>query len=251
MTRTFVLAALMISGATLDAQDAILERAGVRQALEYLRANEAAHIEKQIQLSQIPAPTFNEAKRGVQLAAEFRRAGLTDIETDARGNVLGWRRGQSDRTLAIAAHLDTVFPIETNVTVKREAERLSGPGIADDARGLAALLGVAEALREGNIRTTKSLLFVANCCEEGLGDLLGIKYLLQQGKYKDRIDTFISIDGMTPGRIVNGALASKRYRITISGPGGHSWGNFGRPNPAHALGRASELPVARIGAGQP
>ncbi|MEO7653812.1 MAG: M20/M25/M40 family metallo-hydrolase, partial [Bryobacteraceae bacterium] len=232
-----MVAALLLATATLDAQDAIRQRAAVVQALDYLRKNEAAHIEKQIQLSQIPSPTFQEAKRGVQLAAEFRRVGLTDIETDARGNVLGWRKGESERALVIAAHLDTVFPIETDVTVKREPGRLTGPGIGDDARGLAALLGVAEALRDADIRTKKSLLFVADCCEEGLGDLLGIKYLLQQGKYKDQIDAFLSIDGIVPARIVNGALASKRYRITISGPGGHSWENFGRPNPAHALGR--------------
>ncbi len=253
--------ALALSGTAL-AQDA-LSRPAVGKAFAYLEANHEIHLKKQIEISQIPAPTFAEEKRAAFMVGEFKRVGLKDVEIDPRGNVLGWRRGGIERTLAIAAHLDTVFPAGTDVTVKRKGARLLGPGIADDARGLAALLALVEAMNHANIETTESLLFVANVCEEGLGDLQGIKYLLQKGRFKDKIKGFISIDGTSPERFVNRALASKRYKIVIRGAGGHSWGNFGRPNPAHALARITarfadvEVPesprttynVGRIGGG--
>lgn len=219
-------------------QSDLPQRADVKKALAYIEANHDRHVEKQIQISEIPAPTFAEKERGAFLASEFRRIGLKDISTDPRGNVMGWRYGKSPRAIILAAHLDTVFPAGTDVKVKRQGKRLVGPGISDDGRGLTTILAVAEALEHAQIQTEKSILFVANCCEEGLGDLLGVKYILQQGQYKDRIDAFISVDGTNPARVVNGALASKRYRITIKGPGGHSYGNYGRANPAHALGRA-------------
>ncbi len=217
----------------------VMSRPGVLKAFAYLEANHEVHLKKQIEISQVPAPTFAEENRAAFMVTEFRRVGLKDVEIDPRGNVLGWRRGKVERTLAIAAHLDTVFPAGTDVTVKRKGARLLGPGIADDGRGLATLLALVEAMNHAGIETAESLLFVANVCEEGLGDLQGIKYLLQKGRFKDRIKAFISIDGTSAERIVNRALASKRYRVTIRGTGGHSWGNFGRPNPAHALARVA------------
>lgn len=228
---------LTLSIAGLHADDSLLARPEVTKARAWLRENHEAQIRKQIEISEIPAPTFQEQKRAAFLAAEFRRLGLKEVEIDPRGNVLGWRPGASPRALVVAAHLDTVHPIETDVKVKRQGARLIGPGLADDARGLTAVLALVEALDRAEIKTQKTLLFVANVCEEGLGDLLGIKYLLREGRHKDRVDAFISIDGADDGRIVNGALASKRYRITVRGPGGHSYGEFGRANPAHALGR--------------
>jgi acetylornithine deacetylase/succinyl-diaminopimelate desuccinylase-like protein len=229
---------LLLGAGALCADDSLLSRSDVQKALAHIQATHEANIARQIEISQIPAPTFLERERAKFMAAEFRRLGLKDVEIDARNNAMGWRYGTSKRAIAIAAHLDTVFPMETDVRVKKSGNRLLGPGIADDARGLAALLALIEALDAGKIATTHSILFVANCCEEGLGNLEGVRYLLQEGRHKGRIDAFISIDGTDPSRIVNGALASKRYRITITGPGGHSWGNFGRANPAHALGRA-------------
>jgi acetylornithine deacetylase/succinyl-diaminopimelate desuccinylase-like protein len=208
-----------------------------KRGLDYIEKAHARTIEKQILISEIPAPTFEEQKRAAYLASEFRRLGLKDVEIDPRVNVLGLRPGRSSKALMISAHLDTVFPAGTDVKVKKQGSRLNGPGIADDGRGLAALLTLLEALNEAKIETNHTLLFAANCCEEGLGDLLGMKYLLREGKYKDRIAAVIAIDGTDPTRIVNGALASKRYRITVRGPGGHSYGNFGRANPAHAIGR--------------
>ncbi|MEO8025069.1 MAG: M20/M25/M40 family metallo-hydrolase [Bryobacteraceae bacterium] len=219
------------------ADDSLLQKPDVKQALAWIESNHAANIEKQIQLSEIPSPTFAETERAAALVKEFQRIGLKDIEADARKNVMGWRPGKSPRAIVVSAHLDTVFPAGTDVHVKKEGKRLVGPGIGDDGRGLAAMLAIAEAIQRADIKTNHSILFVANCCEEGLGDLLGVKYLLKEGKYKDRIDAFISIDGTDTSRIVNRALASKRYKITVRGPGGHSWGNFGRVSPIHALGR--------------
>lgn len=233
-----VLIAAIAAAAAAQGDDAVLKRADVVKARAYLQANHERHVEKQITISEIPAPTFEEKQRGEYMAGEFRRLGLADVETDARGNVLGWRRGRSPRALVIAAHLDTVHPREVDVKVKRQGARLNGPGLADDARGLTALLALVEALNHASIATNRTLLVVANVCEEGLGDLLGVKYLFREGKYKERLEAFISIDGTDDSRIVNGALASKRYRITVRGPGGHSYGEFGRPNPAHAMGRA-------------
>ena len=229
--------ALLFLGCALWADDSVLQKPEVKKALDWIQANHDANIKKQIELSEIPAPTFAEGDRAAALVKEFQRIGLKDIETDQRKNVLGWRHGTSPRTIVVAAHLDTVFPAGTDVKVKKEGKRLVGPGIGDDGRGLAAMLAIAEAFQRADIKTKHTILFVANCCEEGLGDLLGIKYLLKESKYKDQIDAFISIDGLDPARITNRALASKRYRITVRGPGGHSWVNFGRVSPTHALGR--------------
>jgi tripeptide aminopeptidase len=215
----------------------LLSRPSVRQALDYIRDHQQAQIEKQIAIAQIPSPPFKEAARAKAMAEEFRRVHLRDVEIDGIGNVLGCLPGASPRALVIAAHLDTVFPEGTDFTVKRSGSRLIGPGLNDDTRGLTALLAVADALAAAAIHPRHSLLFVADVGEEGLGDLRGIKYLLREGKSRGRIDAFISIDGDGTNRIVNREMGSRRYRVTISGPGGHSYLNFGRANPAHALGR--------------
>jgi tripeptide aminopeptidase len=159
------------------------------------------------------------------------------VEIDPAGNVLGIRRGESARMFVIAAHLDTVFPTGTDVTVKKSGTRLNGPGLVDDTRGLTAMLTVIDALGLAGIQTRRTLLFVANVGEEGLGDLRGGKYLFHEGKYRDRIDGFISIDGDGTNRVASREMGSRRYRVTVTGTGGHSFLNFGRPNPAHALGR--------------
>jgi acetylornithine deacetylase/succinyl-diaminopimelate desuccinylase-like protein len=228
---------LVVLGAAATADDALLFRPDVKRALAYLEARHQDHIKKQIEIAEVPSPTFAEKERAASMEREFRRVGLKDVEIDPRGNVLGWRPGTSPRALVVAAHLDTVFPAGTNVKVKRAGARLNGPGLVDDSRGLAVLLALVEALDHAGITTAKSLLFVADVCEEGLGDLQGIKYLLSEGRFKNGVDAFISVDGYDSAIIVNSAMASKRYRTTVRGPGGHSWIDFGRPNPAHALGR--------------
>lgn len=214
----------------------------VTQALGYLEANHAAHIDKQVQIAEIPAATFHEAERAKFLAQEFRRVGLKDVEIDPQGNVLGWRPGSSPDALVLAAHLDISFEHGVNTKVRKEGKRWFAPGLADDSRGLACILAVAEALNHAHIETRRTILFVANVGEEGLGDLNGVKYLFQQSRHKARLKAFISVDGTDPARITNGGNGVKRYRIAARGPGGHSYGNFGRPNATHVIGRI----IARV-----
>jgi tripeptide aminopeptidase len=194
-----------------------------------------------ILLTEIPAPPFGEQARGEAFARLLREAGLTDITTDAEGNVIGRRPGRPGGTaplLAVAAHLDTVFPEDTDVRVKRSGTRLIAPGVGDDTRGLALLLAIVRALGAAGIETPGDLLFIGNVGEEGPGDLRGMRYLFQRGPWQGRIPRFISIDGSNNDLITNGALGSLRYRVTFKGPGGHSWGAFGQVNPAFALAGA-------------
>ena len=197
-----------------------------------------------IALTQIPAPPFKEDKRGAAYLDMLRAHGLTDVERDEIGNVLGLRRGTAGPggpVLALVAHLDTVFPEGTDVTVKRQGTRLLAPGVGDNTRSLAVFLAMLRAMDDARIQTTTDILFVGNVGEEGLGDLRGTKYLLQKGKYKDRIKQFLAVDGAGAGdHIANGAVGSKRYRVAFKGPGGHSYGDFGLVNPAFAMGAAMQ-----------
>jgi di/tripeptidase len=200
-----------------------------------------------VALTEIPAPPFKEEARARAFMSMLQAHGLRDVERDAEGNVLGVRPGANAtpagsanaRMVAIVAHLDTVFPEGTDVKVRQEGTRLLAPGIGDNSRSLAVMLAMIRALDEAKIQTTHDLLFVGSVGEEGLGDLRGVKYLLRQGRYKDRIGQFIALDGAgSPGNIVNGAVGSKRYRVTFAGPGGHSYSAFGLVNPAFAMGDA-------------
>jgi len=240
-----LLASLPVAGASQ--QDAanlgtrLLQDAAVKAGLESIRASEPQTIEDQIRVCEVEAPPFKEAKRAQLYAQMFRDAGLENVRVDKEGNVLGERKGlQAHPHLVFAAHLDTVFPEGTNVTVKREGAVLRAPGIGDDCRGLAVLLAIARTMNKGNIQTPGTITFVGNVGEEGLGDLRGVKYLFQQG-LKGQIDRFVSIDGTGLG-ITHIAVGSLRYRVTFKGPGGHSYGAFGMVNPIQALGRA----MARI-----
>ena len=201
-----------------------------------------------IQLTQIPAPPFKEDKRAAAYLEMLRASGLTAVERDDIGNVMGVRRGTAapgGPVLAVVAHMDTVFPEGTDVTVKRQGTRLLAPGVGDNTRSLAVLLAMIRAMDEARIETTTDILFVGNVGEEGQGDLRGVKFLLQKGKYKDRIKQFLAVDGAGAGDyIANGAVGSKRYRVGFKGPGGHSYGDFGLVNPAFAMGAAMQ----RLGA---
>lgn len=214
-----------------------LQTPAVRQALEAAKAGEPRTIEDQIRFCQIPAPTFQEGARGAELRRVFEQLGLRNVRVDRVGNVLGDRPGRAERPrLVIAGHLDTVFPDGTDVTVKREGNVLKGPGIGDDCRGLAVIVGVVRALDAGKVQTEGTLTFVANVGEEGLGDLLGVKTLFDE-TMKGQIDRFVSVDGADID-VTRVAVGSHRYRVTFKGPGGHSFGAFGLANPIHALGRA-------------
>jgi len=212
----------------------------IKTALEAVIANEPSIIEEQVRLSEIPAPLFKENARAASVMRLFAESGLQDVRIDKAGNVIGMRPGLAPRpNLVLAGHLDTVFPDGTNVKVTRQGNLLKGPGIGDDARGLAVLLAVARALHQAKVRTPGTITFVADVGEEGLGDLRGMKQLFQE-TLKDRIDRFVSVDGTGLG-VTNVGVGSYRYRVTYLGPGGHSYGAFGLANPIHALGRAIAL----------
>lgn len=197
-----------------------------------------------IMLTEIPAPSFGEGPRAEAFAKLLREVGLEEVGLDGAGNAIGLRRGERSAPLtAIAAHLDTVFPAETDVKVKRMGTRLIAPGIGDDTRGLAFLIAAMRALKAAGITTAHDILIVADVGEEGIGDLRGMRYLFNESPWKDRIKRFISVDGYSNDMITNGALGSRRYRVTFKGPGGHSWGAFGQVSPAFAMGNA----IAKLG----
>lgn len=194
-----------------------------------------------IALTEISAPPFKEDVRAKAYMAMLKAHGLTEVEMDAEGNVMGLRRGTGRAggpVVALAAHLDTVFPEGTNVKVRREGARLYAPGIGDDTHSLAVLLAYARALDAAKIRTKRDILFVGNVGEEGPGDLRGVRHIFGKGRYKGRIAAFFSMDGTEAARVTYGAVGSRRYRVTFKGPGGHSYGAFGIVNPMAAMGQA-------------
>ncbi|MBM3727568.1 MAG: M20/M25/M40 family metallo-hydrolase [Acidobacteria bacterium] len=208
----------------------------IKAALEYIRRIEPELLEEQVRLTEIPAPPFEERVRAAAYKQVFERLGLKNVRIDKEGNVLGERpgRGPSPR-LVFSAHLDTVFPAGTDVRVKREGTRLTAPGIGDDGRGLAVVIGVIRALDHAGIETDGPITFVGTVGEEGLGDLRGVKHLFG-AELKGRIDRFVSVDGTGLG-ITNTGVGSYRYKVSYAGLGGHSFGSFGMANPIHALGR--------------
>ncbi len=213
---------------------ALQDDARVAHVLEFLRANASATTDEQVRITEIAAPPFHEAARAAYMKKLLSAAGLR-VEIDATGNVIGEYAGASQDIVMLAAHLDTVFPAGTNVTVKREGGRLLAPGISDNGTGLAALLAVARALREVKIKTSNTIFFVADVGEEGEGNLRGMRALVDA--YKKRLKYVIALDGSATEYVTTAALASRRVEIAVTGPGGHSWSDFGLPNPIHALGR--------------
>ena len=229
----------------MDAEKGIerlLELARVHRAIYHVRDRDEATLQRQIELSEIPAPPFAEEARGERVAELFGATGLIDVRRDEVGNVLGLYPGSNGASgaepalpLVISAHLDTVFPEGTDVSVRRSGDLLKGPGISDDARGLTSLVAVAEALTAADLRTRAPLLFVATVGEEGIGDLRGVKHLFGPEGRARGAEGFISLDGAGMERVVLTGLGSRRYRVTVSGPGGHSWIDWGTPNPIHTL----------------
>lgn len=216
---------------------ALLEDPRVAEAFALIEETDEATMRDQVELTEIPAPPFGEEARAAEYLRRMTALGVDSAWIDEEGNAIGLRRGaRGNRVVAISAHLDTVFPEDTDVTVRIRGDTLFAPGISDDGRGLAAVLAVLRALEGVNLRTEADLLFIGTVGEEGLGDLRGVKHLF--GDDGPRIDAFISVDGTDDSRITNMALGSHRYRVVFRGPGGHSWGAFGLANPAHALGRA-------------
>jgi len=225
----------------------LLAHERIRAARRHVERADDVTLARQAALSATPAPTGAEGARGARVVDLFREVGLADVGVDDAGNVRGWfgknGQGSGEGPVVVAAHLDTVFGPEVDVRVKRRGQRLEGPGISDNARGLAALVAVAEALVATGVPTARPILFAATVGEEGSGDLRGVKYLLN-GKRETgngKPVAFIALDGAGLERVIHRALGSKRYHVTFRGPGGHSWAAFGVANPANAVGRAAAL----------
>jgi acetylornithine deacetylase/succinyl-diaminopimelate desuccinylase-like protein len=215
--------------------------ARVRQALAFAARTEPQTIEEQIAICEIEAPPFKEARRAADYKRRMEALGLRNVRIDAEGNVIGERPGDPGQpVIVVSGHLDTVFPEGTDVRVRREGTLLRGPGIGDDCRGLAVVLAVARAMNDAQIRTRGTVLFVGTVGEEGAGNLRGVRHLFEK-ELRGRVTHFISVDG-TGYSMTKDAVGSHRYRVAFKGPGGHSYGDFGMPNPVHALGRA----VAKI-----
>jgi len=217
----------------------IRDSVGFKAALKTLDSEHDRIVADTITLTEIPAPPFKEQKRAEAYMAMLKAHGLTDVEMDSEGNVMGLRRGSGPAggpVVILAAHLDTVFPEGTAVKVRREGTKLFAPGVGDDTHSLAVVLGYIRALDAGKVKTKKDILFVGNVGEEGPGDLRGVRHIFTKGKYKDRVAAFFSMDGTSAERVTFGAVGSKRYRVTFKGPGGHSYGAYGLVNPMAAMG---------------
>ncbi|HEX2205453.1 MAG TPA: M20/M25/M40 family metallo-hydrolase [Longimicrobium sp.] len=244
---------------------ALISSAALRPARAFVRQTDERTLAEQLELASIPAPPFAEAARGARVLDHFAEIGLERVGFDEVGNALGVLPGTSaaEPMVVVAAHLDTVFAEGTDLTLRREGARLHAPGITDNSRGLAGMLAVARALRETGVRLRRPVLFAGTVGEEGPGDLRGVKHLFRDGAALRRAGAFIALDGSGLRRIVHRAIGSRRLRIEVQGPGGHSWADRGAPNPIVALGSAvaevatlalphpdrTSLTVARIGGG--
>ncbi len=224
----------------------IMQSAAYRKIVDVLDAEHDRTVADIVTLTEIPAPPFGEGPKAAHYLEMLRAHGLEDVELDGIGNAMGLRRGAGNGDLiVVAAHLDTVFPAGTDVTVRREGTKLFAPGVGDDTRSLAVLLAYIRAMDAAGVRTNADILFVGDVGEEGLGDLRGIRYLFREGKYKDRIKAFFTVDSPDMEGLVVGGVGSKRYRATFRGPGGHSFGAFGLVSPAFAMSQAM-LELSRI-----
>ncbi|WP_438318048.1 M20/M25/M40 family metallo-hydrolase [Sporosarcina sp. FA9] len=225
-----------VSNKVKDVYSLLKSNSGVKKGLVFLEEDNNYTTNEQIELTAIQAPTFYEGKRGIYYKRKLTELGIKNITVDEVGNVFGIRPGSgSGPSIVLCAHLDTVFPEGTDTVAKIVDGRVYAPGIADDGRGLASVLTILRALNHANIETEGDLIIGATVCEEGLGDLLGVKTLFEN---REDIDGFISIEPGAVDRVTYLATGSKRYKITYKGPGGHSFGSFGTPSPIHALGRA-------------
>jgi tripeptide aminopeptidase len=217
----------------------IMAHPAFKMAVATLDAQHERTVADIVALTEIPAPPFNEEKRAAAYLDMLAAHGLVEVEGDEVGNVMGLRRGEGNGGLvAVAAHLDTVFPEGTEVKVRREGTKLFAPGVGDDTRSLAVLLAFVRALDAAGIRTRRDVLFVGDVGEEGLGDLRGMRHLFTKGRYRDRVEAFITVDSPDMDKLVTTGVGSKRYRVAFRGPGGHSFQAFGVVNPAYAMSRA-------------
>ena len=223
----------------------------VHAAFAWLHGNPKTILDWQTELVRIPGPPFGEEARSVWMAARFAEAGLSQVTTDAVGNVFGWLPAaklppeSTGPVVVLSAHLDTVFPAETPLKPVMDGERLEAPGACDNGAGVVGMLAIAHALVQGKVELAAPLLFLGNVGEEGEGDLRGVRHLYQQTALAGRIAAHIVLDGAGADAAVTQALGSRRFQITIDGPGGHSFTDAGTVNPIAALAAALAA-VSRI-----
>ncbi len=210
----------------------------LRAASAWFRSQETQVADWQLEMARIPAPPFGEAARAEWLEKRFREVGLTDVHIDSVGNVFGIRDGSGPGFVSLSAHIDTVFPAGTPLNVRQQGTRLYGPGVSDNGAGVAALLAVAAALQSAKISPQTPILFIGNVGEEGEGDLRGMRHIFANPRWKDSIRYSLVLDGAGADTIVAEALGSRRFEVIVRGPGGHSWSDFGAPNPILVLARA-------------
>jgi tripeptide aminopeptidase len=214
--------------------------AEVRAAFDWFRSQEPQFALWQMESARIAAPPFGEAARGAWLAERFRELGLHDVQIDEVGNVFGVHPGCGSRSVALSAHLDTVFPASTPLNVRQHGSRLYGPGVADNGAGIVALLAVAGAIRAAGIPHALPFVFIGDVGEEGEGDLRGMRHVFATPRWRDSIAYSVIVDGAGSDTVVAEALGSRRFEVMVRGPGGHSWSDFGAPNPILVLARAIE-----------
>jgi len=210
----------------------------VRRALSWLRSREAEFAGWQMDLSRVGAPPFGENARGEWLLDRFRDLGLENTHRDPVGNILAFHGGSDTHCVAVSAHLDTVFPAGTPLNIKQQGSRIYGPGVSDNGAGLTALLAIASAMRTCVVKPSVPVLFIGNVGEEGEGDLRGMRHIFSASPYKNLILHTLVLDGAGSDTIVAEALGSRRYEVIVRGPGGHSWSDFGAPNPILVLATA-------------
>jgi tripeptide aminopeptidase len=213
------------------------DTAELRSALSWFSQNLAWINDEQVRITEIPAPPFQEAARASVVKTLLAASGL-EVQIDKTGNVVGELPGANEQEIVmLTAHLDTVFPPGTNVKVRREGARMNAPGISDNGTGLAALVSIARAIHDAKIKPRRTILFVADVGEEGEGNLRGMRALVET--YRSRLKAAVVLDGSGTDHVTTKALASRRLEVLITGPGGHSWSDFGMPNPINALVRGS------------
>jgi acetylornithine deacetylase/succinyl-diaminopimelate desuccinylase-like protein len=210
----------------------------IRSAYNWLRAQEPQFVHWQMELARIAAPPFGEGARSAWLAEKFQEIGLDDVRTDEVGNVFGTHPGHGRTLVSLSAHIDTVFPAGTPLNIRQQGSRVYGPGVSDNGAGVTAMLALAALFRAVRIRHALPLLFIGNVGEEGEGDLRGMRHIFSTPRWKDSISHSLVLDGAGADTIVAEALGSRRFEVIVRGPGGHSWSDFGAPNPILVLTRA-------------
>jgi acetylornithine deacetylase/succinyl-diaminopimelate desuccinylase-like protein len=223
---------------------ALAELRPVHAAFAWLHGNPKTIMDWQAEMVAIPAPFSGEQARAEWLVARFAETGLERVETDEAGNVIGWLMASklppesTGPMVVISAHLDTVFPAETPLKPVVDGERITAPGACDNCAGVAGMLAIARAMVVAKVELAGALIFMGNVGEEGEGDLRGMRHLYRQQALAGRIAAHIVLDGAGTDSAVTQALGSRRYRVTITGPGGHSFTDAGTPNPIAALAKA-------------